>query len=189
MKVRIDLHRHSKNLVNKRGTGASRSWVGALCAATVMLAGSAHAACLATGTLQTARVFHERHYGFYAARQAGIRQAVTPGLLKLLEKEWACVAAKQVCAVDADPWLAAQDGDARDASFVVARDGRTVAVHYTLVLDAETRRPQTAQLRLARGGDGCWGVADLIGPEGRSLRQTLVDYYKRPQASAPGTKG
>jgi hypothetical protein len=57
---------------------------------------------------------------------------VTPALFKLLEKEWACVAAGQVCAVDADPWLAAQDGD------------------------------------------GCWRVADLVGPEGRSLSQALM---------------
>lgn len=165
-----------KNLVNK-----AKAW--ALALACALLSANAQAACLAGDTLQTARLFYERHYGFYAAPQAGIREAVTPALFKLLEKEWACVAAGQVCAVEADPWLAAQDGDAHDVQFTAARNGRTVTLHYSLVLDAQTRRPQTAQLRLARGDDGCWRVADLLGPGGRSLRRALVNYgkhYKSP---------
>lgn len=164
-----------KNLVNK-----PKAWVAVLCGAASLQAGQVQAACLGSGTLQTARTFYEHHYSFFSAPQPGTREAVTPGLLKLLEKEWACAAKGQLCAMEADPWLDAQDGDARDVRFAAMRDGRTVAVHYSFVLSAETRQPQTAQLRLARGGDGCWRVADLIGPEGRSLRQALANYYKNP---------
>lgn len=155
-----------------------KKWAVALpyCAG-AMLAGQAQAICLGASAQDSARIFFERYYGFSSASQPGIREIVTPAFLQLLEKEWACVAKAQVCAIDADPWLDAQDGEARDAWFFSEPDGLTIAVRYSFVLDTETQ-PRAARIRLARADHGCWRVSDLVGPEGRSLRRTLERYHQ-----------
>lgn len=148
----------------------------ALAAALVgAFAAPAHAACLGETPLTAARAWFQQHYAFWNEPPAVLRELFAPPLLDLLEREQACTA-EGVCAIDADPWLDAQDGEARDPEyFAEGRDA--VRLRYRYVLD-ERMPAQPRELRLRfSGADRCWRAADLIGPDGRSLLQALAAYH------------
>lgn len=139
------------------------------------LAAPAHSACLGETPLAAAQAWFRQHYTFWNEPPAALRDAFAPPLLRLLEREQACTV-EGVCAIDADPWLDAQDGEARDPEFF--SEGRdSVRLRYRFVLD-ERAPAQTRELRLRFSGAGrCWRAADLIGPDGRSLSQALAAYH------------
>lgn len=137
------------------------------------------AACLGGTPLAAAQTWFERHYTFWNDTPAVLRDSFAPPLLDLLQREQAC-SAQGVCALDADPWLQAQDGEALDPEYVLEQAGEggpVVRLRYRYVLD-ERVPAQTRELRLRFSGAGrCWRAADLIGPDGRSLLQTLRTYH------------
>ena len=135
----------------------------------------AKAACSKTA-LQAARTFFTHHYQFWMEKPNNLRQLVTPSLRKLLIQEQTCSAAPQICAIDADPWLDAQDGEARHAEFSLTEDGHIVKINYLFTIESEAQK-RTAYLHLTRMA-GCWRVSDLVGPEGRSLHHALENYYE-----------
>lgn len=146
-----------------------------LCASTL----PASAACLGATPLQAAHAWFERHYIFWNDPPAVLRDNFAPPLLALLLSEQAC-SEQGVCAIGADPWLDAQDGEARDPQFQVEAAGEgvsTVRLRYRFVLDDGAPAP-TQEVRLRFSGKArCWRASDLVGPDGRSLVQSLREYH------------
>ncbi|KRD79872.1 hypothetical protein [Lysobacter sp. Root983] len=139
------------------------------------LAAPAHAACLGETPLAAAQAWFRQHYTFWNEPTTTLGDAFAPPLLRLLEREQACKV-EGVCAIDADPWLDAQDGEARDPEYFVEAED-VVRLRYRFVLD-ERMPTQSRELRLRfSGADRCWRAADLVSPDGRSLLRTLTSYY------------
>lgn len=139
-------------------------------------AGDARAACLGDTPVATAAAFYRDHYTFWNDPLPSLERIVSARLLRLLKQDRACGDGGEVCAINADPWLDAQDGEALDPRFV-AQGQNVVQVRYRFVLgDAQPSQPQVARLRLAREG-GCWRVDDLVGPNGGSLRDALARFH------------
>ncbi|RML64947.1 hypothetical protein ALQ91_05263, partial [Pseudomonas syringae pv. syringae] len=74
-----------------------------------LLSTTAHAACPAATPVDTARWIYEKHQDFYLNGK-GSADYLSKPLLSLLKKDWACQNGDQ-CAVSANPWTDAQDGD------------------------------------------------------------------------------
>lgn len=140
-------------------------------------AAPAQAACLGATPLAAARAWFERHYDFFNDDPAPSRDLYAPALYELLRREYACTSQGELCALDADPWLDAQDGQARDPHY--AQQGAdAVRLRYRFVLDpAGPVQVRSATLRFS-GAAGCWRAADLIGPDGRSLQRALRDFHR-----------
>jgi len=146
----------------------------ALLAAT--LAPAALADCKADGPLATARWVFEHAYRFYAQPAPDAREILSPALLALLEKEWQCKAAGGACALDADPWIDSNDGQAEDPvvfSLVASPlERRRVAVRY--VFQGEPARSEVSLVQ--DPSTQCWRVDDLAGRKNTSLRRRLQQH-------------
>lgn len=135
---------------------------------------SVAADCLGRDPLQAGRQLFERHYEFYyAATSDQLGWLASDELAALLRREQSCTAQAQLCAIDIDPWLAAQDGQAEAAKFKLVGAGK-VAVDY-----AWNDGRRTAYLHLQQAPSGCWRLSDLVGPDGGSLRLRLQDFYRQ----------
>lgn len=142
------------------------------------LAMPASAACLGETPLAAAQAWFRDHYSFWNDPPKVLRETFAPPLLGLLQREQACSEAEGLCAIDADPWLDAQDGEARDPEYF-AEGANEVRLRYRFVL-TEDMPARARELRLHFSGAGrCWRAADLIGPDGQSLRTTLARYHGR----------
>lgn len=125
---------------------------------------------------------------FYAEPEPA-RVLLSDGLFVLLQKEAACMDENGMCAIEADPWTAAQDGDHGDPlhyrhlSRQKDDDGNEVAAsvelccQFTLGGASEQR---CVVLKLVRGPRTPWKVDDLVSPDGQSLRETLQGYPYPP---------
>ncbi|UXI68598.1 hypothetical protein [Tahibacter amnicola] len=133
-----------------------------------------------------ARMLYEQHYGFYRA-DAGGSAPLAPALRSLLVRDWQCQAPGEVCALGADPWVNAQDGDIHGPiRYVAGAHGArhaTVWLHYRFGITAASARQVATRLDLERDPvSSCWLLEDVTGPGGESLRKTLrqFDGYRTP---------
>lgn len=106
---------------------------------------------------------------------------LSPRLRVLLQREQRCAQQHGQCAIGADPWLAAQDGDMRDPVFQPAALGRVqsqVGVCYRFTLGGEEAGPQPrcASLNLLIDAHGQWTLDDLVSPDGTSLADMLFQH-------------
>lgn len=143
---------------------------------------SAHAACAGDDPIASARSFYVEHREFSLESPSKIKQFVSPQLFAALDKEFKC-AQGEVCALEADPWTDAQDGDIKNPlKFTLISNSGVLAkvqMTYTFALDKKRRRLQSATLLLQREpASNCWLVADLIGPRGASLVATIEKWHK-----------
>ena len=156
---------------------------------TLAWAAQAGGACVADGPLETARWIHanERSFAFQQTGRDLTKRAtfVSPELYALLRAEWRCQDAEEgLCALDADPWLNAQDGEELGplAFTIVSRTEVAAAVRMSYRFgwkDVTNPRPVPAETKIELVRDaatGCWLLDDLIGREGRSLKKQLQDY-------------
>ncbi|RDZ28645.1 hypothetical protein [Lysobacter silvisoli] len=136
----------------------------------------AQAACLGATPLAAARAWFERHYEFFNDDPAPTRDLYTAELYRLLQREYDCTAQGELCALGADPWLDAQDGEARDPQYTAIGE-RAVRVSYRFLLaPSEPAQMRSATLQFS-GASGCWRADDLVGPAGLSFKRTLQDAY------------
>ena len=143
-----------------------------LCAAPAL---TAMAACKADGPLPTARWVFEHAYRFYAQAAPDAAEYLTPALLALLQKEWACKAAGGPCAFTGDPWIDSTDGAVEDPvifSLVASPiERRRVAIRFRFADE-----PARAELSLVQdAATQCWLVDDLAGRKNISLRRRLME--------------
>lgn len=142
---------------------------------TCLISANAQAVCLGTDPVSAARSAFESHYAFYnqASVEAGV---VTGSLAGLLVLEASCSGQGELCAIEADPWTSAQDGEAENPAFAISR-GHVVAVTYTFRNGPHFAEPKTAYLHMGLIGSECWAIEDLIDPQGHSLRAQLQEFH------------
>lgn len=140
------------------------------------------AACPSNDPAAIAQSFYTHHYNFYHGNPAGIKHLVTPRLFSALQSEYRCPRG-ELCAIDSDPWLDAQDGKiAPPITFMPLSHSGTeakVLMTYSFVLDTE-RRPQHVTLILNRPTpSACLLVSDLVSPGGQSLVRHIENWHKK----------
>lgn len=140
------------------------------------------APCANDDPASVARGFFTDHAKFYFDSPENVRGLVTPRFFAALERENTC-AQGQLCALEAVPWTDAQDGDVeKPIAFQIANrtaENATVKMSYTFALSRKQKRAQSVSLLLARSpSNGCWLVADLVGPKGKSLVSHLEAWHK-----------
>lgn len=103
---------------------------------------------------------------------------LSPRFLRLLERDRACSEVEQ-CAISADPWSGAQDGEILPpvtfAQLPGTKRSALVRACYRFSLDA-TRNEMCAVVVTMRDAKGCWRVDDVKAPDDTSLRRALSDY-------------
>ena len=142
--------------------------------------------CLGKDALAAARNFATRQRDFYRADPVQLYGTVEARLLAALAADYRCKDG-QTCAIAADPWKTAPDGEIRkpvEFKLLSASDNRAaVEMRYTLARAAQ-RQAHSVRLQLTRGGpQACWLVGDLILPVGGSLVQRIEDWHDN---NAPG---
>lgn len=145
--------------------------------------------CLGKDPIAATRKFIGAHYAFYAENPIDIQAIVTPRLFKILKTERRC-AREEVCALDGDPWLDAQDGKmGKKIDYATERESATDAVvdiRYDFILSpADPVEKREAKLVLQRSAAGqCWLVADLVSPGGESLLHLLETWHADNRAGS-----
>jgi len=143
---------------------------------------SAYAACAIDDPAAVAKSFYSNHAQFSSENPAKIRTIITSRLFDALDREYKC-AQGQICALEADPWTDAQDGDiGKPVEFATASNSgveATVSMTYPFILDKTHRQQQHVTLLLQRKSPtDCWLFSDLVGPRGESLLQTIEKWHK-----------
>ena len=147
-----------------------------------LASGSAMAACPSDNPAAIAQAFYTHHADFYNSNPAKIRQAITPRLFAALTQEYICKQG-EICAIEADPWIDAQDGTiGQPVSFTTLSNTRTeakVLMMYSFMLDHQSH-PQHATVVLQRPTpSSCLVVSDVIGPHGHSLLRQLESWHRQ----------
>jgi hypothetical protein len=143
---------------------------------------SAYAVCPIDDPAAVAKSFYSKHVQFSSENPAKIRTIITSRLFAALDREYKC-AQGQICALEADPWTDAQDGDiGKPVEFATATNSgveATVSMTYPFILDKTHHQQQHVTLFLQRKSPtDCWLLSDLVGPRGESLVQTIEKWHK-----------
>ncbi|MCL7713341.1 hypothetical protein [Stenotrophomonas mori] len=127
-----------------------------------------------------------RQFPRFHADPEPARALLSDGLLALLRKDAACAAGNGRCAIEADPWTAARDGDPagplhyRRLGVEKDAEGHDVAARVELCYRStlgESPEPHCVVLSLTRGPRTAWQLDDLVSPDGQSLRGALQAYH------------
>jgi hypothetical protein len=151
--------------------------------ALVVALSTAARACPASDPLDTARALHARHYVIDRNDQ-GLGEILSPALWGLLVKNWKCEDdGGGICAIEADPWTDAQDGEMlTPPTFrLVASTATTAKVEAAYRFgwkeSADKATDEKSFVLLVKDAkSSCWRVDDLIGAHGNSLARTLREY-------------
>ena len=156
----------------------------AVLACLIALSASSRAsgACGSDDPAVVAKSFYTAHAGFSSENPDKIKTLVTPRFYAALAQEFKC-AQGQICAIEADVWTDAQDGDiGKPVDFATASNTglkATVSMTYTFILDKKHQRKQHATVILQRRSPtDCWLVSDLEGPHSGSLVQGIEKWFK-----------
>jgi hypothetical protein len=135
----------------------------------------------ANGTSEEiARHLYENYYDFYWKEMPGFSDYVTPDFYASLLKETKC---KEVCAVEVDPWLDAQDGEVSEPiGYKLEAETElesSVKMSYTFHLSETQKKLQTVNFIFFReAADKPWRLSDFIGPRGNSLKKQIDEWHK-----------
>lgn len=143
----------------------------------------AYAACASDDPAVAAKSFYTRHARFSSEDPARIKSIISPRLFEALNREYKC-AQGQICAIEADPWTDAQDGEiGKPVGFATASNSgveATVSMTYPFVLDKAHPQQQRVTLLFRReSATDCWLLGDLIGPLGDSLLQSIEKWHEQ----------
>jgi len=126
-----------------------------------------------------AQSLYAGHHDFYVA-DAPDAAVLSPQLLALLQRDWRCQAPGDECAISADPWTAAQEGEALPpVRYRLHSDDAGQAIvemryPFGWADDMAAATEQKTLVVLVRGKSG-WLLDDLrVG--GQSLSKILRDY-------------
>lgn len=143
----------------------------------------AYASCATDDPVAVAKTFYSKHADFSVGNPAKIKSLITPRLFAALDREYKCVAQGQVCALEADVWTDAQDGEiGKPVEFLIASHSgvaASVTMTYPFILDKARRRKQHVTILLQRKSPtDCWLISDLVGPRGESLVGFMEKWHK-----------
>ena len=129
---------------------------------------------------EIARDVYENYYDFYWKEIPGFSDYVTSDFYASLLKEWKC---KEVCAIEAVPWLDAQDGEVSEpVTYKLEAETElesSVKMSYVFYLSETQKKTQFVNLLFFReSGDKPWKLADFITPRGNSLKKQIVEWHK-----------
>ncbi|MEO5349087.1 MAG: hypothetical protein H7836_05525 [Magnetococcus sp. YQC-3] len=150
-------------------------------------------ACLGHAPLAAAESLYKKHRAFTRQEPKKLQNIVTTGFLDSLSFEYRCRMGGELCAIEADPWSGAQDGDIKPPiSFRLRAANKhtaSVEMHYALVIDKARQEMRTATIQLERNNaQECWQVADLLAPGGSSTRQAIEAFRKEFGNPPPQTR-
>ena len=139
--------------------------------------------CLGIEPVAAAESFYKEHKEFTQQEPKTVQNFMTTGFFDALSFEYRCRIGEGMCAIDADPWTAAQDGEIEKPIAFHLLSGNnqtaTVGMHYTFAIDQARKEKRTAKIHLERNNPkGCWVVADLVSPDGSSIRQMIEEFRK-----------
>lgn len=144
--------------------------------ATLALAASA-ATCIApTPTALADSLYGDAYFFYVEAEQA--RPYVSDALHAALERDSACQT-DGICAISADPWLDAQEGDIVGKPVARELSRSDTAAEVELCFDVsfgDTAERQCPKLSLLLDANGCWVADDLVAASGTSLRRVFAEY-------------
>ena len=132
-----------------------------------------------------AKYFYLSHKDFYYAEPKNIKHLVAPKFYLALNEEHNCSAdTGNLCAIDADPWIDAQDGELSEPiNFENLTNLDTKAIvkmSYIFLLSPNKKMPQTVTMHFERSKtNACWLLSDFITPNGGSLLNHLESWHKR----------
>ena len=143
----------------------------------------AYAACASDDPAAVAKSFHDKHAEFSSENPAKIKTIITPRLFDALDREYKC-AQGDVCAIEADPWTDAQDGEmGKPVEFATVSNSGTeaaVSMTYPFMLGKAHREQKQATILLQRkSATECWVISDLKGPRGESLLENVEAWHKK----------
>ena len=145
--------------------------------ATLALAAASATTCIAdTPTALADSLYTDAYFFYVEAAQA--RPYVTDALHAALERDAACQV-DGICAISADPWLDAQEGDILSKPVARERTRSETAAEVEVCFDVsfgDTTERQCPTLGVVVDAHGCWVVDDLVAASGTSLRRTFADY-------------
>lgn len=138
--------------------------------------------CLGQSAISAAKAFFEQHRDFHYENPTKIVDLITPKFYAALSTEYQCTKNGEICAIDADPWIAAQDGDiSKPITFRLSSATTTTAIvrmNYIFSLSKTERTPQHVVFYLERKNqNACWLITDLITPQGKSLVKSIEDWH------------
>ena len=141
----------------------------------------AAAACPSDDPAAVAKLFYADHAEFSSEDPAKIKEIITQRFFDALDREHKC-AQGQICALEADPWMDAQDGKiGKPVEFATVNNSgieATVSMTYPFILE-KTPRQQRVTLLLQRDTPkSCWLLNDLVGPHGDSLVRTIEKWFR-----------
>jgi len=141
----------------------------------------AAAACPSDDPAAVAKLFYADHAEFSSEDPAKIKEIITQRFFDALDREHKC-AQGQICALEADPWMDAQDGKiGKPVEFATVNNSgieATVSMTYPFILE-KTPHQQRVTLLLQRDTPkSCWLLNDLVGPHGDSLVRTIEKWFR-----------
>lgn len=154
-----------------------------VCAVAFSFSGAALAACPANTPTDTARWIYTQHADFYVKGKGG-PQYLSATLLEWLKKDWACQGSGDVCAITANPWTDAQDGDVQQPitwKQVSSSEGQVVVEMSYLLgyknAPGQQAVEQTTRLLMAKSpASQCWVLDNVQGPGDRPLLEALQEF-------------
>lgn len=143
--------------------------------------GPGYAACDNAAAVKLAKAFWSEHRDFYYAEPAKVKALLTPAFFAVLSEEAKCNGEGEVCAIDADPWISAQDGEVTGPiTFRLAgqQDGIvSVSMDYRFMLSETRQEPRAVTFQFKTAGDRrCFLLDDFISPGEGSLKQRLQQW-------------
>ncbi|WP_412480427.1 hypothetical protein [Azonexus sp. IMCC34839] len=155
-----------------------------LVSALVLLgAHDSYATCADKDPALVAKSFHENHTVFHLDSPSNLKSIISSRLYSALSREYKC-SRNELCAVEADPWTDAQDGEiTKPIRFKTTQKTDTAAavrMSYTFSLSDNRQWQQSVLVRLERNSvQGCWLISDLVSPKGQSLVGHIENWHQR----------
>lgn len=146
-----------------------------------LFTGPGYAACDNSAAVKLAKAFWSEHRDFYYAEPAKVKALLTPAFFAVLSEEAKCNGEGEVCAIDADPWISAQDGEVTGPiTFRLAGqqdDTVSVSMDYRFMLSETRQEPRAVTFQFKTAGDRrCFLLDDFISPGEGSLKQRLQQW-------------
>jgi hypothetical protein len=125
--------------------------------------------------------FYSAHADFYYANPDEIKDVISNRFFIAMEKEYKCKQG-ELCAIEANPWTDAQDGDmGKPVVFTtvsISEKKVLIQMDYTFMLSDIERRVQKVTLVFERlDTNACWLLSDFITPSGGSLLEYVEKWH------------
>ena len=150
----------------------------------VFFQSTAHAECKGSSVEKLAKDFFTSHRNFSSAGPLAVKDLLTPDFYTVLEREAECTSEGELCAIEADPWMSAQDGEIEEPiSFSITNQTTlkaSVKMDYIFVISKTQKESRSVTLQFLKiNNDTCWLLEDFITPKDGSLKKNMQAWYSQ----------